>query len=89
MADDELVVAAAFLYPDEAKLAQSLLESEGIPTFLRNEHLMTVQPLWGLATGGYQLMVPGAALARAQELLAARISDEELAAEAEAAGEDE
>ncbi len=82
MADDELVMVAAFLYPHEAKLAQSLLESEGIQTFLRDEHIMNVQPLWGLATGGCRLMVPASSLARAQELLSVQVSDEELAAEA-------
>ena len=70
MAEDELVVAASFCYPHEAKMAQSLLESEGIQTFLRDEHVINAQSC--LAIGGCRLMVLASALERAHEELAAQ-----------------
>jgi hypothetical protein len=79
MGEDDLVEAAAFLFAAEANVAQALLESEGVPSYLENQHMMT----WGPVVFGYRLLVPASSLARAQELLAAKVSDEELAAEAE------
>jgi len=77
MGEDDLVEAAAFLFAAEANVAQALLESEGVPSYLENQHMMT----WGPVVFGYRLLVPVSSFARAQELLAARITDEELAAE--------
>ncbi len=76
---EELVSIATYNIPDEANLARGLLESGGIPYHLENEHA----PL-----GGFQLrlLVPAAFEQEALEVLAAEISEEELAAQAEAAG---
>ena len=75
----ELVVIATYNIPEEASLARGLLESAEIPYHLENE----LAPL-----GGFQLrlLVPAAFEADAIEILEAEISDEELAAQAEAAG---
>lgn len=75
----ELVVIATYNIPEEASLARGLLESAEIPYHLENE----LAPL-----GGFQLrlLVPTAFEADAIEILEAEISDEELAAQAEAAG---
>lgn len=76
---EELVAIATYNIPEEASLARGLLESAEIPYHLENEFA---------ALGGFQLrlMVPAAFEADALEVLEAEISDEELAAQAEAAG---
>jgi hypothetical protein len=76
---EELVVIATYIIPEEASLARGLLESAEIPYHLENEFA---------ALGGFQLrlLVPAAFEAEALEVLEAEISDEELAAQAEAAG---
>jgi Putative prokaryotic signal transducing protein len=81
----ELVQVAAFLQPHEAKIARAQLEAENIPCFLNNERTLDID--WFLASimGGYRLMVPAKFVERAREILESRISDEELAAQAEAA----
>jgi hypothetical protein len=76
---EELVLIATYLIPDEANLARGLLQSAEIPFRLENE----LAPL-----GGFQirLLVPAAYVAEALEVLDSEISEEELAAQAEAAG---
>lgn len=76
---EELVLIATYNIPDEASLARGLLESAEIPYQLQNEYV---------ALGGFQLrlMVPAAFEEQAIEVLQSEISDEELAAQAEAAG---
>jgi hypothetical protein len=76
--DPDLVVIATFSVPEEASLARGLLESAEIPFSLENEHA----PL-----GGFQLrlMVPAAFEEEALQVLDTEISDEDLAAQAEAA----
>jgi len=75
----ELIVIATYNIPEEASLARGLLESAEIPYHLENEFA---------ALGGFQLrlLVPAPFEADALEILEAEISDEELAAQAEAAG---
>jgi len=77
--DDQLVSIATYSVADEANFARGLLESASIPLHLANEHV---------ALGGFQLrlMVPAAYEEQALEILETQISDEELAAQAEAAG---
>ena len=84
---DDLVELDSFVFPDEAGLAQALLETAWIPSYLANEYTLSVN--WNLtrALGGLKLMVPRGMVAEAREVLAARISDDDLAAQAEAAGE--
>jgi hypothetical protein len=76
---EELVAIATFHIPDDANLARGLLQSAEIPYHLENEYL---------ALGAFQLrlLVPAAFEQEALEVLAAEISEEELAAQAEAAG---
>jgi hypothetical protein len=78
--DDELVVIATYNIPDEANLARGLLQSAEIPFLLQNDYV---------ALGGIELklLVPKSLEEQALEILAHEISDEELAAQAEAAGE--
>jgi hypothetical protein len=77
---EELVLIATYLIPDEANLARGLLQSAEIPFRLENE----LAPL-----GGFQLrlLVAKAFEEEALAVLDSEISEEELAAQAEAAGE--
>jgi hypothetical protein len=78
--EENLVLAATFLSPEEANLGRALLRDGGIPAYLENE----LTSVWK-GTGGLRLMVPGSLLEQAKEILEARISDEDLLAQAEAA----
>ena len=73
-----LVRVATYNIPEEASLARGLLESAGIPYNLQNEHA---------SLGGIELrlMVPAAFEEDALQILDYEISEEELAAQAEAA----
>ncbi len=72
-----VVSIASYTHADEARLARGLLEVAGIPSFLANEQT---------ALGALHLLVPADQVDAALEVLADDISEEELAAQAEAAG---
>ena len=79
---NELVFLADFDDPGEAQMARSLLESTGIPCWSKGDRVMAA----GVPDNSpYYLVVQRGALEVAREVLAAPISDEELAAQAEAA----
>jgi len=75
---EELVLVATFGFPEEANMARGLLQSASIPSQIKNELA---------AIGGFEasLMVPASFEEQALEILESQISDEELAAQAEAA----
>jgi hypothetical protein len=75
----EWVLAAAYLTAEEANLAHDMLASADIPARLASNNTSA----W-TGTGEIRLMVPAEMLAEAETLLASPISDEELAAQAEA-----
>jgi hypothetical protein len=75
---DKMVLIATFVSGDEVNLARGLLESAAIPSHV-------VNPLGSLAGIEFRLMVPAAFEEQALEVLEMQISDEELAAQAEAA----
>lgn len=77
---EELVVVDTFVSSEEAALGRALLRSAEIPAYLDNE----LTSAW-TGIGGLRLMVPSSFLEQATEILETRISDEELAAQAEAA----
>ncbi len=76
------VLIATFTNGDELNLARGLLQIAEIPSRVDN-------PLAVMGGMELRLFVPVAFEEHAQEVLAAEISDEELAAQAEAAGEQE
>jgi hypothetical protein len=76
---EEMVEAATYTSRGEARLAKSFLVSAEIPCELENE--------FSLDDAELRLLVPANLLDQALEVLGAEISDEELAAQAEAAGE--
>lgn len=86
MPDEELVVLRSYQWYDEAKMAESVLLAERIPCELYDEHMLAGRPLTVVASGGMRLMVPVSRVEEALALLeASNLSDEELAAQAEAA----
>jgi hypothetical protein len=76
------VLIATFTNGDELNLARGLLQVAEIPSRVEN-------PLAVMGGMELRLIVPAAFEEHALEVLAAEISDEELAAQAEAAGEEE
>jgi len=75
--DEKLVCIVEYDYLDEADLARGLLEAAEIPASLESE------------PGVVRLMVPARFAEQALGMLASPLSDEELAAQAEAAGFEE
>ena len=71
---EELVCIVEYDYPDEADLARGLLEAAEIPAALESE------------PGVVRLMVPAEFAEQALRMITTPLSDEELAAQAEAAG---
>ncbi len=65
----QLVTLAAFNMPHQAHLAKSRLEAEGIPVFIRDEHLISINWFYSPALGGVKLQVPDVNLKEAREIL--------------------
>ena len=85
-ADSLTVIGAMYegLFRVEADLARALLESAGIPAFLRNENVNRINPfVYAMSEGGWRLYVPAAAEQDARDLLNSRVSAAQLAEEAE------
>ena len=74
---ERLVSVGSYTIVDEARMARGLLQIAGIPCGLENEKS---------ALGALHLMVPESHVEGALEVLGGEISEEELAAQAEAAG---
>jgi hypothetical protein len=81
---EELVEVATFTDVDDARLARDLLESAEIPSYLANDAKL---PGNMSTPSGFRLSVSPSMLEQAREVLDTQVSDEELAAQAEAAGE--
>jgi hypothetical protein len=75
--EEEMVCVAEYDYVDEADLAKGLLEGAEIPTVIDRDATLV------------RLMVPPELAEQALSLLTTPLSDEELAAQAEAAGAEE
>lgn len=54
----ELITIARYSMPYEAHLARSRLEAEGIPVFIADEHLLSINWLYTPAVGGIKVRVP-------------------------------
>lgn len=54
----------------DAHLLKSKLESEGIECFLFDEHVISINPLYGIATGGIKLCVMAEDAERANRISA-------------------
>lgn len=55
---NRLVTIATFGEPTEAHILKGRLEAEGIPCYLGDEHIVSVQPFYSVAVGGVKLRVP-------------------------------
>jgi hypothetical protein len=75
----EMVVAAVFLVREEAKLAQALLESENIPAHVADDYA----DVNARGLTGFRLFVPAFSLDLARALMQTKVSEEDLAAQAE------
>lgn len=65
----EWITLLNFTYPNEAYLAKSRLEADGILVFLKNEKTIQVDPLLSNALGGVKLQVPDYQYDEALEIL--------------------
>ncbi|MBN1367434.1 MAG: DUF2007 domain-containing protein [Dehalococcoidales bacterium] len=66
---EKLVPIASFDYPETANLASTKLESEGIWSFVANEHIVTANRFYSYAVGGVKLMVRESDAAEATRIL--------------------
>ena len=70
MARDGYAVLCEHLLPEEAGMAQGLLESAGISALVEDVHLSSIDPMVRLAISGAKLLVPARDAARAHDILA-------------------
>ena len=83
MESDSMSLVASFALEHDAKLAQALLESSGIPAYLRNENVNRLNIVYAMSEGGLYLFVPASCEQEAKDLLNSRVSATQLADEAE------
>lgn len=65
-----LVTIARYDFPHEAHIARSLLDSEGIPCFVADEHTVNMNWLYTFAMGGVRVQVPAQFAEQANLILA-------------------
>jgi hypothetical protein len=82
--EGELVLAAEFGSAQEAAFGRSLLKSADIPVYSHSDF----SGILGATEEEAKIYVPSSYLEQAKEILATPLSDEDLAAQAEAAGEE-
>lgn len=90
MHDDPLVTVETFDTPVAAHLARMRLEQVEIPAFLRDEHVIGLDPILADVLGGIRLDVPKSRLEDARRILAedARVENDSLAGHALGADSD-
>ena len=82
---EERICIVEYDYPDEAEIARGLLEAAGIPATIESDQAISMMNFAG-AVSVVRLLVPASLGDQALQMLATPLSDEELAAQAEAAG---
>lgn len=55
--EDKIIVYSTYYNPIEANIVKGRLEDSGIPCFLTDENMATIQPLYNQAIGGVKLNV--------------------------------
>ena len=65
-----MITVARYSLAIEAHVARAKLESEGIPAFVADEHMITADWLYSNAMGGVRLQVPNSCADAAREILA-------------------
>lgn len=76
-ADTRLVTVAAFDHPYRAQFARMRLDAEGIESFLLDENIVTMNPMFAVGVGGIKLQVRESDAARAAEILGQKPIPEE------------
>ena len=71
-----LVTIATFSFPHEAHFARMRLEAMDIPSFIADEHTVSMNWLYSNAIGGVRLQVPAAFADQAREALNAPVEIE-------------
>jgi len=66
---DKLITVASTSHTYEAHLIKTKLESEGIPAFIQDEHVVTANWLYSLAVGGVKVKVAQNDVERAKKVL--------------------
>jgi len=66
---EPLVTVATFSYQHQLLLVKSMLESEGIPCFTKDELTIQIQPLFSIPLGGIKLQVFESDVERALSIL--------------------
>ncbi|CCQ89877.1 conserved hypothetical protein [Nitrospina gracilis 3/211] len=72
----ELITIARYSMPYEAHLAKARLEAEGIPVFIADEHLLSINWLYTPAVGGIKVKVPEDWVDAAKDILTTDHQDE-------------
>jgi len=67
--EEQLIILRTFMYPTEAYLLMSKLESEDIMCFLDGENTITVHPFLSNAIGGVKLKIKKSDEQRANEII--------------------
>ncbi|MEO5911269.1 MAG: DUF2007 domain-containing protein [Pelobium sp.] len=67
--NNRFVTIRAYIYPHEAQMAKSILEAEGINSFLKDELTIQTNNFYSNALGGVKLQVPEEDLKSAFEIL--------------------
>lgn len=71
-----LVTICTFSQPYQAELAKAHLEAEGIPAFLSDEYLVSINWLYSNAVGGVRLKVAEPDVEAARKILSVDLSDD-------------
>jgi hypothetical protein len=66
---DSLVTLRTYIYPHEVAATKGLLESEGIECFVKDEAIVSANPLLSNAVSGVKIQVRQSDLAHAEEIL--------------------
>jgi hypothetical protein len=84
MEDQSMALVATFATAHDATLARALLESAGIPAYLRNENVNRLNIVYAASEGGLHLYVPAIAEQEARDILASHVSEKDLEAQSQA-----
>ncbi|MBS1521745.1 MAG: DUF2007 domain-containing protein [Bacteroidetes bacterium] len=81
--DDEILTFRTFYNPMEAEIIRTKLEANGIPSFIADESLGVLYPVYNQGGGGIKLKVFARDVERCEEILSEEnpLSDEDIAPE--------
>ena len=81
--DDEIVTFRTFYNPMEAEIIRTKLEANGIPSFIADESLGVLYPVYNQGGGGIKLKVFARDVEKCEEILSEEnpLSDEDITPE--------